>query len=268
MCLLSVRLKKPTKFMGDRIMKKTMIPMAILVATLLTGCSATNTVAKTNNNSVNETPVTNITEEQTIDDVSDAQTAESTTAPVIDTVEPENVSITEPATTAAPVTSALAGELENYPAYKNLVSDIRTAISEGNQSIYELSPGIAMYKDSYDGPYVFEDTVTVSLYDINKDGTPELFFGRRPYDGPGMLILEMYTLSGDNAIKVISDDEYGFYAYDLDLDCLFHLDDTQIMDIMALNGTTLDITESFIPDDYHTCNKGLLPGTSDILFNL
>ena len=70
MCLIDVRPKKQTKIMGDRTMKKTFIPMAILVATLLTGCQASDTIANVNNianDIVNETTASVVVEETNTD---------------------------------------------------------------------------------------------------------------------------------------------------------------------------------------------------------
>lgn len=295
MCLIDVRPKKQTKIMGDRTMKKTFIPMAILVATLLTGCQASDTIANANNianDIVNETTASAVVEEtntdslvsQVVEPETNILATPATTVvdePVINDletqpIETEDFLVSDNASVVTPdvsdsattndnsvTTSKLSIELENYPAYKNVIADLRQAFSTG--SLNAISPSIENYYENYTGQIYIEETITVSLFDVNNDGTPELFFSILAYNSPGMVILDMYTLSGDEAIKVISDDNKGFYAYDPDMGHLFHLDDTQILDVLELNGTSIEIIESYIPDENRSYAKGYAFGTFDIL---
>ncbi|MCQ2528924.1 MAG: hypothetical protein MJ108_07400 [Saccharofermentans sp.] len=257
-------------------MKKSLIPMILVAATLLTGCAATDTKTIETKNA----PV--IAEETSCSDPA-GQPAETTIAPVVAPVITEqNAAPAETATltdiNATPAESNPAPAIEtnpnisnnsltldSYPAYKTIVSNVKTAVTTNSQSILDLSPAIAHFMEICPERYP-EEAILVTLYDINNDNSPELFFCRYTADYSGILILDMYTLNNGSAVKVISSESYESYAYNNNYG-IVHADDTQLIDLYSLEGTTLHLDATFGPDDGFTYAKNAIPGTTAWLAN-
>lgn len=263
-------------------MKKTLIPMMLITAALLTGCgeitvngtdeitgtmpsettiatfaevvstdAQQDAVAVTNVNETYPTPVIVVEDnDYSLDNAPDADTPEVTAAAV---VEPE---ITETVTdNMSPIGSAL----QNYPAYRDIATNIKSAVMTNSSLLYDYSPSIDHYREVCTLRYM-EEGIIVSLYDVNNDGTPELFFSRYTNDYTGYLILEMYTMCNGSAVRVISSEYYESYAY-CDGVGIVLTDDSQITDVLSFNGTSLDVIATYGPDDNFTYTRDLIPGT-------
>ena len=251
-------------------MKKTLIPMVLIAATLLTGCKANDIIDNSNKTSNESAAESLINEDNNIE-----QVAESSIAPVVAPVTTDSTTPDEsdnstnsdetpleaettPTVDTANAGSSNASELNNYPAYKNLVAEIKNTVLFHPGLLSDYSPALAHYYEICQDSHM-EDVVQVSLYDINNDGTPELFFCRYTPDWSGILILDMYTLNNGSIVKVFSCEEYESYAYCNGIG-IVHSDDTQIIDVLTLNGTSLQIAASYAPEDNFSYTKDDIPG--------
>lgn len=273
-------------------MKKTLIPMMLVAATILSGCKATieeSTVSvATIETSIEEkidetvTTVPEITPEETaasssaieeeVIETSSVQTEETTeTVPETKATEPKTTTNkkSEPSETAAEsrptetTMSMMASALVNYPSYYALVNDVKAAVTSHSKSLGSLSPSIEYYGEvNSDGK--LENKICVTLFDINDDTVPELFFTAKTANSKGTIILDMYTLINGSAVKIISREYYESYAY-MNGVGIIHEDDTQIIDVLSFDGTSLQVTASYGPDDNYSYNKDAISGTTSIL---
>ena len=283
-------------------MKKTLIPMMLVATTLFTGCQANANVSNVSETTVAAVEETNSSysdeqiEEMFIDiaettpkvsvDLSGVigETTETVTvSQPEETAEVAPTTTTKAAPTKAPATkptsattvataatteatsamSNMAAILSNYPAYYELVMNVKNAVSTNSSSLSALSPSIKNYGEVNTGVNLGK-AITVTLCDINNDGIPELFFTAKTYDGKGTLILDMYTLINNSAVKIISREYYESYAYSEGA-TIIHQDDSQIIDVLTFDGTSLQVTASYGPDDGFSYSKNSIPGTSSIL---